>query len=317
MKQFLSALLLLLLINPRGTKADRNQLLGEWASIRDEDVGNTHERDVIRFLSGNRKQRSLEKEFKEIEDYEITNDSNEVKDTISILSHSFKMKPVPSSLTKGQLSKIKTVTEALFLDYFPPNIKSVRLDDIEEYDWKESQRMLRSGRYLADGASTEPTSFLTFEGGEVNTTLDLYYIDPTEEELNIWVENVLSLYLLDELKKEDDFKQLTDLEIVYRQPKVIGGAPMAPTNPPSESRDIIGVPVRRTYWLVLGSGIVALGAAMYGRRRLQSQREQENNDLRERSQLRSRSVEPHNVEYEERSIGSDNVEGHNNWFCWY
>eukprot|EP00553_Chaetoceros_curvisetus_P009666 CAMPEP_0204635436 /NCGR_PEP_ID=MMETSP0717-20131115/31482_1 /ASSEMBLY_ACC=CAM_ASM_000666 /TAXON_ID=230516 /ORGANISM="Chaetoceros curvisetus" /LENGTH=256 /DNA_ID=CAMNT_0051654177 /DNA_START=33 /DNA_END=803 /DNA_ORIENTATION=- len=146
----------------------------------------------------------------------------------------------------------------------PPNVISVELYSVSEYEWQGPRRMLRNGRYLADGASTDPVSFVTINGGEVNTTLHLYYDDPTEDDLNTMMVDTLLNNLLGALKKEDGFQQLTDIDIVYPAPssnmKEYGnGGPITDnTDGGSAMPAVMGI---------LAAVCLALGAAIYARKK--------------------------------------------------
>ncbi len=261
MKHFTSFVLTLLVLatcTPPTSVAAHRMQHHEAASSRDEnvvEVVNTHTHE---------QRRNKEVEEGEMEDYEITNESNEVKDTISISPRSISMKPVPASLTKKQLATIKSVTEEVLMAKMPPNVISVEFYSVTEYDWQGSRRMLRNGRYLADGASTDPVSFVTFNGGEANTTLDLYYDDPTEDDLNVMMVDALLNDLLGALKKEDGFQQLTDIELAYPKPSSSvseygSGGPITDNSDSGSAMPaVMGI---------LAAVCVALGAAIYARKK--------------------------------------------------
>ena len=181
----------------------------------------------------------LTKEAPARRDFEITNNSDDTREVLSIDPFKVMLQPTPSALTSEQISAtIVTMKEILMVHFELGDeateltlISGVDFDDGVIADFMPSKRMLRNGRSLVDGETTAAFSMMKVLGGYANVTYDVDIDPPSEAVLNESVRNILNQHLKDKLKL--NIVGFEDLEEVV----VTSYTPPQPQNNPPESKD--------------------------------------------------------------------------------
>jgi hypothetical protein len=167
----------------------------------------------------------------ELEDVEITNDSDESRGGLDINGLELTLRPTSVALSSNQTSLLVLTMETFLLNQFSTNItnsslsliSAVEFNDDVKTDFIPARRMLRNGRYLPD-AETVAYSVMKIFGGSANYTWNLYYGEdyPTEDELNAAILSILTDNMSAIMQSVPGLESVTDVEVrPYNIPSVL------------------------------------------------------------------------------------------------
>ena len=196
-----------------------------------------------------------------LEDFGITNNSEDTRDILDIFPFNLSLRPTPTALTPEQISTAIDVMEEIIINNLKFEadeltlIKAVELDDTAVAEFLPAQeRMLRNGRVLA-GGPTAASSVMMVTGGSANVTFSLDYKAPSEEVLNEAIRNILNRSLKDALKNATGFDELEEISATpYIPPPLI--------QPDGENRRTISVATSASLG-AMAALVVAVGLGYY------------------------------------------------------
>lgn len=151
-----------------------------------------------------------------LEDAELTN--TDFKMDRPIYPFSVTLTNTPVELNPDQVEAVMTTIHDILMNKFPDysnemsTIYNITLK-APSVNFEGSRRMVRNGRYLADGASTEAKSIFNIPGGEATVKNHVEYDNPSRTELNDAIVSILEDNLLNEMSKQEAFKELSGIEI--------------------------------------------------------------------------------------------------------
>jgi hypothetical protein len=159
-------------------------------------------------LSNPRTSGRVTKEAPARRDFEITNNSDDTREVLSIDSFKVMLQPTPSALTSEQISATIVTMKEILMVHFELGDEATELTLISGVDFNDgvvadfipSQRMLRNGRSLVDGETTAAFSMMKMLGGYANVTHSIDIDTPSEAVLNESVQNILNQRLKDMLR---------------------------------------------------------------------------------------------------------------------
>ena len=134
--------------------------------------------------------------------FEITNNSADTVDVLSIRPLKIILRLTPSALTNAQISTMIVTMQDILISEFQSNmgyepadftlISAVGLNDDVLAKFVPAHRMLRNGRALVDGGTTAASSVIKISGGYANVTFSVDTNPPSESVLNEAVVNILN-----------------------------------------------------------------------------------------------------------------------------
>eukprot|EP00979_Chaetoceros_neogracilis_P012549 scaffold3352_cov197-Chaetoceros_neogracile.AAC.5 len=179
-------------------------------------------------LSNPRTSGRVTKEAPAQRDFEITNNSDDTKEVLSIDSFKVMLQPTPSALTSEQISATIVTMKEILMVHFELGDEATELTLISGVDFNDgvvadfmpSKRMLRNGRSLVDGETTAAFSVMKMLGGYANVTHSVDIDAPSEAVLNESVRNILNQHLKDKLKLNIvGFENLFEVVVVVVTPE--------------------------------------------------------------------------------------------------
>ena len=157
----------------------------------------------------------------------ITNDSETFREVITINPFKVTLKSTDAQTmseaeTNILIESMESILTADINAFSKLNIVSAifELDIAAEVDFIPATRMLRNGRYLADGASTAAYSIVKIAGGgTADVTVSINDDAPTEEELNDAVLEIWNANLFKDMLMLEGFDQLNEVIVEPYEPE--------------------------------------------------------------------------------------------------
>jgi len=212
----------------------------------------------------------------------ITNDSETFREVITINPFKVTLKSTDAQTmseaeTNILIESMESILTADINAFSKLNIVSAifELDIAAEVDFIPATRMLRNGRYLADGASTAAYSIVKIAGGgTADVAVSINDDAPTEEELNDVVLEIWNANLFKDMLMLEGFEQLNEVIVEPYEPE---GKNIAVATSAS-----LGAMVAAIIAAIIAAALIAAGAAYYCARK-RSLKKASSNDREVRS----------------------------------